>query len=106
MGPFFMKKTLIYALPLLIVVSIIVLLFGVIQVRTEESRLMDDLKRKAETVTESIELSARYVLINNDLSGAERLVRKFQNKKRIQGCALYDKGGNLIAITKRFKDWK
>ena len=86
--------------------SIVILIFGVIQVRTEEERLMDDLKRKAETVADSVELSAKYVLADKNYSGSQRLVTKFQNKKRIQGCALYDKEGKLIAITKRFKDWK
>ena len=67
---------------------------------------MDDLMRKAETVADSLEFSAKYVLSNNDLAGALRLVKKFQNKKNIQGCALYDKDGKLITITERFKDWK
>ena len=101
-----MKKTIIFALPLIIIVSLVIIIFGVIQVRHEEEKLMDDLKRKAETVAESLELSAGYVLANNDQSGAQRLVRRFQNKKNIQGCALYDRDGKLIAITERFKDWK
>jgi trehalose 6-phosphate synthase len=101
-----MKKILIFVLPLIIIASIVIITFGVILVRSEEEKLMDDLKRKAETVAESVELSAEYVLANNDLAGARRLVKKFQGKARIQGCALYDKDGKLIAITERFKDWK
>jgi trehalose-6-phosphate synthase/uncharacterized membrane protein affecting hemolysin expression len=101
-----MKKTIIFALPLIIMVSVVIIIFGVIQVRYEEDKLMDDLKRKAETVAESLELSAGYVLANNDQSGAQRLVRRFQNKKNIQGCAIYDQEGKLVAITDRFKDWK
>jgi len=97
-----MKKIILFVLPLIIIVSLFIIAFGVIQVRLEEEKLMEDLKRKAATV----EFSARYVLLNDDLSGAERLVRKFQNKKNIQGCALYNKDGKLIAITERFKGWK
>src|SRR3989338_9614031 len=101
-----MKKTIVFALPLIIIVSLVIIIFGVIQVRYEEDKLMDDLKRKAETVAESLELSAGYVLANNDQAGAQRLVKRFQNKKNIQGCALYDREGKLIAITERFRDWK
>lgn len=91
---------------MVIITSLVIIAFGVVQVRSEEEKLMDDLKRKAATVAESLELSARYVLSGNDLTGARRLVRRFQGKTRIQGCALYDKDGRLIAITERFKDWK
>jgi trehalose-6-phosphate synthase/uncharacterized membrane protein affecting hemolysin expression len=101
-----MKKIVVFVLPLIIIASIVIITFGAIQVRSEEEKLMDDLKRKAETVAESVEMSAEYVLANNDLAGAQRLVKKFQGKARIQGCALYDKDGKLIAITERFKDWK
>ncbi len=101
-----MKKIIIFILPLIIIASMVITTFGIIQVRLEEEKLMDDLKRKAETVAESVELSAEYVLASNDLAGAQRLVKKFQGKQRIQGCALYDKDGKLLAITERFKDWK
>ena len=101
-----MKKIITFVLPLIIIVSLVIITFGVIQVRSEEEKLMDDLKRKAATVAESVELSAKYVLLSSDFAGAQRLVKKFQGKVRIQGCALYDKDGKLIAITERFKDWK
>lgn len=101
-----MKKFVTFVLPLIIIASLVIIIFGAIQVRLEEEKLMDDLKRKAETVAESLELSARYVLVNNDLIGAKRLVRKFQGKERIQGCALYGKNGKLLAITERFKGFK
>ncbi|MBU0503175.1 MAG: trehalose-6-phosphate synthase [Candidatus Omnitrophica bacterium] len=67
---------------------------------------MDDLKRKAKTVDESLELSARYILINNDLKSANRLVETFQKRERLQGCVIYDKDGQILAITGRFSDWK
>jgi len=88
------------------IVSFAVIFFGLIQVRSAEDEMMDDLKKKAKTVAETVELSARHVLINNDQVGASRLVKRFQDKKRMQGCALYDSGGKIIAITERFKDWK
>jgi len=76
------------------------------QVRFTEEGLMDDLKRKAKTVDESLEVSARYILANNDLKSANRLVESFQKRERLQGCVVYDKDGKIIAITERFSDWR
>jgi hypothetical protein len=40
-----MKRLLLFILPILTIVSIAFVLFGIIQVRFEEERLMDDLKK-------------------------------------------------------------
>lgn len=101
-----MKRILLFILPILIIVASAFTIFGVIQVRFEEEKLMDDLKRKAKTVAESIELSARYILLNNDLRQANRLVESFQRRERLQGCVLYNKEGNILAITQRISDWE
>ncbi|MDD5060563.1 MAG: trehalose-6-phosphate synthase, partial [Candidatus Omnitrophica bacterium] len=53
-----------------------------------------------------LELSARYILINNDLKQANRLVDSFQKRERLQGCVIYDKDGQILAITERFSDLK
>ncbi|MFH1397411.1 MAG: trehalose-6-phosphate synthase [Candidatus Omnitrophota bacterium] len=101
-----MKRILLFILPILIIVALGFTVSGVMQVRFTEERLMDDLKRKAKTVDESLELSARYILINNDLKSANRLVETFQKRERLQGCIIYDKNGQILAITGRFSDWK
>ena len=101
-----MKKIIQFVFPILITASLVVIAFGIFQMRTEESKLMDDLRRKAESVADGMELSARYVITRKDLLNAERLVKKFEKKERVQGGAIYDKDGKLIAITERFKDWK
>jgi trehalose 6-phosphate synthase len=67
---------------------------------------MDDLKRKAKSVDESLEISAKYILLNNDLKQASRLVDGFQKRERLQGCVIYDKEGQVLAITERFSDLK
>ena len=67
---------------------------------------MDELKRKAKAVAESIDLSAKYILLHNDLKGAQALVEKFQARERLQGCVLYDNAGEIFAITERFADWR
>jgi trehalose 6-phosphate synthase len=76
------------------------------QVRFTEDRLMDDLKRKAKTVDESLVLSAKYIIANNDLNAANRLVESFQKRERLQGCVIYDRKGEIFAITERFSDWR
>jgi trehalose 6-phosphate synthase len=45
-------------------------------------------------------------LINNDLKQANRLVDSFQKRERLQGCVIYNKDGQILAITERFSDFK
>ncbi|MFA5063568.1 MAG: trehalose-6-phosphate synthase [Candidatus Omnitrophota bacterium] len=101
-----MKRLLLFILPILIIVAVVFTVSGIMQARFTEDRLMDDLRRKAKTVDESLEVSARYILINNDLKSANRLVEGFQKRERLQGCAIYDKDGNIFAITQKFAGWK
>lgn len=101
-----MRRILLFILPILIIVAVVFTVFGIFQVRFTEEKLMDDLRRKARSVDESLELSARHIFINNDLKSASRLVESFQKRERLQGCVLYDKEGQIIAITERISDWK
>ncbi|HOX55032.1 MAG: trehalose-6-phosphate synthase [Candidatus Omnitrophica bacterium] len=100
-----MKRILLFILPILIIVALGVTISGIMQVRFTEERLIDDLKRKAKSVDESLEVSARYILINNDLRSANRIVETFQKRERLQGCVIYDKEGNILAITEKISDW-
>lgn len=100
-----MRRILLFILPILIIVAVVFTISGVIQVRFTEDRLMDDLKRKAKTVDESLEVAAKYILINNDLKSANRLVESFQKRERLQGCAIYDREGRILAITERISGW-
>ena len=100
-----MRRILLFILPILIIVALVFTIFGIVQVNFEENRLMDDLQRKAKTVAESAELSARYILINNDLRQANRLVESFQKRERLQGCVIYDKDGNVLSVTDRISEW-
>ncbi len=101
-----MRRVLLFILPILIIVSVAFTLFGFFQTRLEEEKLTDDLKRKARIVAESMELSVKHVLLANDLKNANYLAEKFETRERLQGCVIYDKDGNIIALTKRFADWK
>ncbi len=100
-----MKKILLLILPILVIVAIAFTVFGIFQVRFEEEKLMDDLQRKARNIAESMELSVRHVLQNSDIKNANYLVEKFENRERLQGCAIYNKEGKIVAVTTRFSDW-
>lgn len=101
-----MRRLLLFILPILIIVTIAFMGFGIFQVRSEEARLLDDLMRKAKAVAESMELSVKHVLESNNIRDARWLVEKFERRERFQGCAIYDKDGNVMAITDRFADWQ
>lgn len=101
-----MKRFLMLILPILIIVAIGFTVFGIMQIRFTQDKLMDDLQRKARSVAEGIQFSVKAILINNDLRFANRLVESFQKRERLQGCIIYDKEGRILAITERFSDWK
>ncbi|MFH1258196.1 MAG: trehalose-6-phosphate synthase [Elusimicrobiota bacterium] len=101
-----MKRILLFILPLLIIVTAVFTVFGLIQVRFEEARLIEDIQRKAKTVAESIELSAQHIFLKNNLKAAKRLVESFQKRDRLQGCVIYYPDGKILAITERFSQWK
>jgi trehalose 6-phosphate synthase len=106
LGEFTMRRLLLFILPILIIVTMAFIGFGIFQVRFEEAKLLDELKRKAKAVAESMELSVKHALENNNISDARWLVEKFQKRERSQGCVIYDKDGNVVAITNRFSEWR
>lgn len=57
-------------LPILIIVTVVFIVFGIVQVRSEEAKFMDELHRKAQAVAETVGFSARYVFESNDIKAA------------------------------------
>src|SRR3989339_208265 len=100
-----MRRVLLFMLPILIIIGIVFAGFGMLQVRFQQERLMDDLERKAKNVAESMELSALNVFEKSDLRSAQLLVDKFQKRERLQGCIIYSKEGKILAVTERIADW-
>lgn len=100
-----MRTILLFIFPILFIVSLALTLSGVVQVRTEEEKLMDDLQRKTRQVAESMELSVRHALKGKNIKDANYLVEKFEARERLQGCAIYDRQGKIFSITKRLKGW-
>ena len=101
-----MKKVLLFILSILIIVTIVLVVFGMIQARFTKERFLEDLENETRIVAESIEVSARYALLNNEQRILNRLVQKFQNKKELQGCIIYNKAGKVLAVTERLAFWK
>lgn len=100
-----MKRMLLFILPVLVIVSIAFTVYGVFQVRYEEEKQLDELQRKAKAVNESMTFSVRNILSNNDIKRAKLLVESFQKRERLQGCVIYDKTGQVVAVTERIADW-
>jgi hypothetical protein len=101
-----MKRILFSVIPILIVVSLGFAVFGVMQVRFVEDRLLDEVKRKARLVAESMEMSVQHVLAVGNMKAAARIAEKFEARQRLQGCVIYDSEGQIVAITKRFEAWR
>lgn len=100
-----MKKGILFIMPILILVSVGFAAFGLIQARFFEDRLVDEVKRKARIVAESMEMSVRHVLVGRDVRSAARIAEKFEARQRLQGCVIYDRSGEVLAVTKRFAKW-
>ena len=96
---------LFFILPILVIISVAFTIFGIIHVRVEEEKQMDEIRRKAIAVNESLGLSARHILLNNDLKSARALTESFQRRERLQGCVIYDTSGKVVAVTERIADW-
>ncbi len=99
------KRLLLFSLPILIVVTAGLTVFGIFQVRYIQDRLLNDLQRKARAVAEGVELSARHAIAGNDLNAARRVVESFQDRERLQGCVIYDREARSIAVTERIAHW-
>jgi len=101
-----MKKTLFFILSILIIVTIGFVVFGIVHAGFTKERFIDDLETKAKAIAESMEITTQNALANNDLNTLNRLVQKFQKRKNLQGCIIYDKHSNILAVTERFAFWK
>jgi len=101
-----MRRVFLFVVPILILVTLVFVVFGILQAKIAEERLFGDLKREAKIVADGMELSVKNILLDNDLRSARRLVEKFQKRERLQGCAIYNKDAKTIAITERFSEWE
>jgi trehalose 6-phosphate synthase len=81
------------------VISIIVLLFTIFQVRQEKERLTIDLQRRASLLGESLKESLEPLIEKGPPERLQKIVKKFGNRERLAGVAVYDVKDKLIAAT-------
>jgi len=81
------------------VISVLVLLFTLVQVRQEKERLTIDLQRRSSLLGESLKGTMEPLLEKGRPERFQKIVEKFGNRERLAGVAVYDVKDKLIAAT-------
>ena len=104
-----MRTALKMVLPLIVSVAVVSGLFAWYQVRTEKRILMSDLSRRAETLGDALQESVEPMLDRAPDKNLQRLVERFGEREHLEGVAVYDMSGKVLAITpgiaKEFQNW-
>jgi len=100
-----MRHFLLFILPIVTIVVGGFILFGLFQNQFQQDRETDNLIRRVKAIAESTELAAQHIILNRDSATASRLVESFQKRERMQGCILYNKNAEIIAVTERVSKW-
>ena len=96
-----MRITLRVILSIFVVISIIVVLFTVVQVQQEKERMTIDLERRASILGESLKESLEPLFAKGQVQRLQAIVEKFGNRERLAGMAVYDVQDRLVAATSR-----
>jgi trehalose 6-phosphate synthase len=91
-------------LSIVVVISVLVLLFTLMQVRQEKERLTNDLQRRASILGESLKETIEPLLEEGRPERFQKIVEKFGNRERLAGVAIYDLKDKLIAATPQLSD--
>ena len=94
-----MRTTLKIVLPLAISVLCVSLLYSFYQIQTERRNLRNDLIRRAATLAESLQDSIESANGQTTNRNVQRIVARFGEREHLQGLAVYDKSGSVVAIT-------
>ena len=94
-----MRTTLKIVLPLIVSVGSVSLVFAGYQVRNERRILRNDLARRAEILADSLRESVERLLDRGQEKNLQRLVERYGQREHLQGIAIYDKEGHLLAAT-------
>ena len=94
-----MRITLRIILSVFFVISTIVVLFTVLQVRQEKERMSLDLERRAAVLGESLKEAVEPLVEKGRLDRLQKIVEKFSNRERLAGIAVYDVQDRLVAST-------
>ena len=94
-----MRINLRIILSIVVVISVLVFLFTLVQVRQERERLTIDLQRRSSLLGESLKESIEPLMEKRRPEPLQKLVDKFGNRERLAGVAVYDVKDKLIAAT-------
>src|SRR5574341_567303 len=94
-----MRVTIRLVLSIVVVVSLIVLAFTLVQVQQERGRLRTDLERRASLVAESLGETIESLVEQGHSRRLQRIVEKFGNREKLAGVAVYDVRGTPLAVT-------
>ena len=89
---------------IVVVISVLVLLFTLMQVRQEKERLTIDLQRRSSLLGESLKETIEPLLEKTRPERLQKIVEKFGNRERLAGVAVYDVKDKLIAATPPLSD--
>jgi len=98
-----MKITIRLLVSLILVVALVAVIFSFYQVRSEKTRLIGELERRAIILAESLQESVKPLIETNSLPKLNRLVERFGNRERLKGVAVIDRQGNIFASTTQLK---
>ena len=73
--------------------------FSFWQASQEESRLKNELERRANIIADSLRESIEPLLSNSTADPVKRIVNKFSNRERLIGVSVIDLEGNLLAAS-------
>ena len=99
-----MKITFRIILSIVIVISVLVFLFTLSQVRQEKERLTIDLQRRSALLGESLKETIEPLLEKGRSARLQKFVEKFGNRERLAGVAVYDVKDKLIIATPPLTD--
>jgi trehalose-6-phosphate synthase len=94
-----MRTTIRLVLSIVVVVSLIVLAFTLVQVRQEKQQQAVELDRRVSLLAEGLGQAAEPLLGQGQRAQLQRIVERFSNRERLEGVAVYDLKGDRLAMT-------
>jgi trehalose-6-phosphate synthase len=89
---------------LIIGVTLVSIMFTVFQVRAETRRRRNELMKRAEVLAESLEGNIEPLLEKGAHKNLRLIVSRFGNREQVAGIAVFDRAGNVVAMTPGLED--
>ncbi|MCI0659260.1 MAG: trehalose-6-phosphate synthase, partial [Acidobacteria bacterium] len=94
-----MRVTFRLVISIIVVVSLIVLGFTLVQVQQEKHRQGVDLERRASVLAESLGETVERLAREGQSKRFQGIVEKFSSREKLAGVAIYDQRGTPLAVT-------